>query len=168
MIEPSSLPEEEEEENLPSVSATNSNESAVASFNNSHQTAEQAARQSVDASEVAGQQKSSESSLKSGSDATTTSSSSSSGVSGGDATRSVLNLNSWDEHFPLRAEVMPVWLTGLLIGLAMVCLCLAATLIFTYACYRCHRSRMRSAIITNNNGNKPKMMPTLHAFNPTT
>lgn len=82
-------------------------------------------------------------------------------------TRSLLNLKSWNEEFPLKAEKVPVWIIGLAIVVILVFLALVITLISMYICYSRQKRRMRSIhIVSNNNTLKP--LPTLHAFNPTT
>uniref|UniRef100_A0A183BVE2 Uncharacterized protein n=1 Tax=Globodera pallida TaxID=36090 RepID=A0A183BVE2_GLOPA len=78
-------------------------------------------------------------------------------------TKSLLDLNTWDERFPLRANATPVWAIGLSIVITVVCLGLLATLLCAFLCYRRHKLRMRT--LEFNGG--PKKMPTLHAFNPT-
>uniref|UniRef100_A0A914HFH1 MANSC domain-containing protein n=1 Tax=Globodera rostochiensis TaxID=31243 RepID=A0A914HFH1_GLORO len=77
-------------------------------------------------------------------------------------TKSLLDLNTWDERFPLRANATPVWAIGLAIVITVVCLGLLATLLCAFLCYRRHKLRMRTLEF-----NGPKKMPTLHAFNPT-
>ncbi|KAL3091192.1 hypothetical protein niasHT_028434 [Heterodera trifolii] len=76
-------------------------------------------------------------------------------------TKSLLNFGTWDERFPLRAEITPVWAIGLAIVITVICLSLIASLFCAFLCYRRHKLRMRTLDFTG-----PKKMPTLHAFNP--
>ena len=56
--------------------------------------------------------------------------------------RSLLDLNSWDERFPLNAEHTPVWAIGLAIVVTVVSLGLLLTFLATFLCYRRYRQTL--------------------------
>jgi hypothetical protein len=57
--------------------------------------------------------------------------------------------------------IFPIWVVGLAIVIAVVCIGVNVVLLSAFCCYKRHKTRMRS----ENFNLKP---PTLHAFNPTT
>jgi hypothetical protein len=54
--------------------------------------------------------------------------------------RSLLDLGSWDERFPLNANSTPVWAIGLAICVTVVSLGLLIAMLSSFLCYRRYRS----------------------------